>query len=546
MSRGKAKFGGKFSPERPERNSRLRRRVDFSERRVTLFDFFLSSLEYPMASSEKRSRSSKPKPDHNSIPVDFSTLPNVSPHNLEAERGVIGSLLLDPLLADDIVIMLSEDDFYSDANRRLYKHLKEMRSTGCAIDLELLLDRLRKAEEIEAIGGEAYIAELMSSHHIAAHAVYYAELVREKSSLRRLIHEGSAIVQEAFSPSTIPKDLINRAAQRMFDLCDSQTSNQVSSMYDVMMEATSYVDNMMHGEHDGIMTGFADLDERLTGLRPNELIILAARPGMGKTALGMNIAEHVAVDQQKPVLVVSLEMAKRELALRLICSRGRIDSYRIRKNFLSSMDLQQLQRAADEMSTAPMFFDDTPSRTISEIAAVARRLKRQSDLQLLVIDYLTLITPDNLADPRQEQVAKMARRLKGLARELHVPILCLAQLNRQSEMGGKEMEPKLSNLRESGAIEQDADVVLLIHRHKVKTTDEETEETKVIIAKNRAGATGVVRLVWQPEYTRFVSMAKQEQDDFNDFANEYGNDPISSVTEFSGESVDNAYVPEED
>ncbi len=495
---------------------------------------------------EKKFRRSKPKSDHNTISIDSSLLEHVPPHNLDAERGVIGALLLDPLVVDDVVPLLSADDFYSDANRRIYKHLVEMKNSGGAIDLTLLIDRLEKSEELEAIGGQAYIAELMFSPQVAAHAVYYAGIVREKGTLRRLIHAGSSIVQEAFAPDTTTKDLLNKAAEQMFELCESQTVNQISDMYTVMMEATAYIDSRMRNEQDGISTGYADLDKILDGFHPNELIILAARPGIGKTALAMNIAEKVAVDQKKAVLMVSLEMARRELALRLICSRGKISGERIRKNLLSSQELERFYSVVAEMSQAPMFFDDTPSRTVSEIAAVARRLSRQHDLQLLVIDYLGLITADNASDPRQEQVAKMARRLKGLARELHVPILCLAQLNRQVE-AGKDMMPKLSHLRESGAIEQDADVVMFVHRDTDpgKGEDEQSQEAletaKIIIAKQRAGSTGVVEMVWQRQYTRFVSKATQSQEEFEGYAsdfsggdfNNYGSDPaVESSPDF--------------
>ena len=493
-------------------------------------------------------RSGNKPPGHNTTSIDVSTLKNVPPHNLEAERGVVSSMLLDPLVVDDI--KLHEDDFYSDANRRIYKHLKEMQGAGCAIDLQLLLDRLRKSEEIEAIGGEAYIGELLSTNYIATHAIYYADLVREKSALRRLIHAGSTIIQDAFAPGTEAKDLIHRAAQQMFDLCDSQTSNQVTSMNDVMLDAMSYVTDLLAGKHDGISTGFEELDNYLNGLRPNELIILAARPGKGKTALGMNIAEHVAIDQKKTVLFVSLEMAKRELALRLICSRGQIDGNKVRKRFLSNPERDRLHVVIDEISRAPMYFDDSPSRTIPEIAAAARSLKRQDDLQLLIVDYLTLITPDNAADPRQEQVAKMARRLKGLARELHIPVLCLAQLNRQMEQG-KETEPRLSHLRESGAIEQDADIVLLIHHKTImdKTLQTKEEKSYIIVAKNRAGATGYVEMGWEREYTRFISMDKASTEGFDDFAhsNNFSDDFPGPDQDSSDEFNDDGNIlPDED
>ena len=479
-----------------------------------------------MSPSEKRSRKTQPKPDHNSASFDMSMLQNVPPHNLEAERCVIASMIADPMIVDDVIIMLSEDMFYSDAHRRIYRHLKEMQSTGCAIDMHLLLDQLRKAEEIDAVGGQAYLYDLITANYLAFNARYYAQLVQEKYALRRLIHAGSSIVQEAYAPGTDTKELVHRAAQQMFDLCDSQTSNQVSSMHDVMMDAGHYIESLLQGKHDdGISTGFLELDEYLNGLRPNELIILAARPGKGKTALGLNIAEKVAIDQKRTVLVVSLEMAKRELALRLISARGPIDGNKIRKKFLSNPDQVRISEVIQEMSQAPMYFDDTPNRTISEIAAVARRLKHREGLQLLIVDYLTLITPDNLNDPRQEQVAKMARRLKGLARELHIPVLCLAQLNRQMEQG-KETEPRLSHLRESGAIEQDADIVLLLHHKTIKdkTTEHTEDKSFVIVAKNRAGATGIIEIGWEKEYTRFISRAEQDQNAIEDFGRSYSSD----------------------
>ncbi len=483
--------------------------------------------------NEKSSRKRKPKPDHNTVSVDASILAHAPPQNLEAERGVIGALILNPLICDDIVPIVHADDFYSDANRRIYKHLVEMRGSNCAIDVLLLVNRLKESEELERVGGIAYIGELIQSPPVAAHAVYYANIVREKGTLRRLIHASSTILEGAFAPDVSTKELLNTAAQQMFELCESQTVNQISDMKSVMMEAVKYLDNKLKGERTGILTGFGDLDTILDGFHPNELIILAARPGVGKTAFAMNIAENVAVKDKQPVLFVSLEMAKLELATRLICSRGRIDSQRIRKNLLSKTDQDRFYRITAELSETPMFFDDTPTRTVSEIAAVARRLKRQCDLQLLVIDYLGLIAPDSPSDPRQEQVAKIARRLKGLARELHIPILCLAQLNRQVEQGGRESSgvPKLSHLRESGAIEQDADVVMFVHRDVKEKEDGEGVESssKIIVAKQRGGSTGDVKMLWFPEYTRFESLSKHQESEYSDM-------PHAEFTGFDGET----------
>ncbi len=445
------------------------------------------------------------------MPVDLSSLENTPPHDLEAEQGVIGALLLDPLLADDIVPLVHDEDFYLDAHKRIYRHLIEMRSEGSAIDPILLRHRLLKSEELDAVGGISYIGELMRSTFVTVHAEAYARIVREKSLLRRLIHVSSGIVQDAFRPDTEPQKLLGQAASQILDLSEKQTSGQVTDMQTAMQEVMAYIDIKARGETDGVSTGFTKLDEMTDGMHPNELIILAARPSMGKTAFATNIAEHVAVKKGFPVLMISLEMAVRELGMRLVASRGRVNAEKIKKNFLSHTDNERLVEAANELSQAPLFIDDAPSRTVSEIAAIARRLKRKHGLRLLVIDYLGLIEPENSNDPRQEQVAKMARRLKGLARELAVPILCLAQLNRQAEMT-KDNKPQLSHLRESGAIEQDADVVLFVHREDRYMSRETAEEkgilgkAEIIIAKQRNGPVGTAELAWIGKFTRFDNL----------------------------------------
>jgi replicative DNA helicase len=471
---------------------------------------------------EKKSKKSSRKPNF-STSVDLSALEKVPPHNIDAERGLIGSLLLDPFLCDNIVPLVQAEDFYFDANRRIFKHLIEMRNDSSGIDLLLLVNRLQSADELEAVGGEAYLGELMNSVHVTVHAEYYAKIVREKGTLRRLIHLSSDLIQDAFAPDTSTKDLLNKAASRMFELCETQTTNQVFDIKLVMIDAGTYLDRKIRGESDTIQTGFVDLDKMTDGMHPNELIILAARPSVGKTALATNIAEHVSVKLKQTVLLVSLEMSRQELALRLICSRGKIDSNKIRKGFLSEQEKSRFMETANDLSQATMFIDDTPSRTVSEIAAVSRRLKRQNDLRLLVIDYLGLIEPENPNDPRQEQVAKIARRLKGLARELQIPVLCLAQLNRQADFS-KDSRPRLAHLRESGAIEQDADVVLFVHRPdkemrpEDKGYDEVAGIAEIIVAKQRNGPIGEIKLNWVGEYTRFQNRSDKTVEEYQDFA----------------------------
>jgi replicative DNA helicase len=280
----------------------------------------------------------------------------------------------------------------------------------------------------------------------------------------------------------------------------------------------------LSGDYDsgGAETGFTNFDEMTGGLHSGELIILAARPSMGKTALAMNIGEHVSINQKLPVLFVSLEMSGIELADRMLCSLARVNGHRLRNGTISADDRERLIRKANEISTAPLFVDDSPSRTVSEIAATARRIKRrEGDLGMIVIDYLQLIEPDNSRDPRQEQVAKIARRLKGIARELEVPLLCLSQLNRQAE-DSKDHRPRLSHLRESGAIEQDADVVMFVHREEYYHRGDERAQfagqAEIIIAKQRNGPIGDVELTWEADFTRFSDRAPERHNEFDDYA----------------------------
>lgn len=451
------------------------------------------------------------------------------PQNQDAEKGVIGSILINPLTCDDVATLVRPDDFYYDANKRLFKHLIEMYNTGRGIDLMLLQEQLERSGELEEIGGEAYIAEVMEQVQVAAHAPYYAQIVRDKAILRDLIQTSLEILQSAYDSTSEPRELVSRSEEKIFALTDARSHNQVFSLHDVVLETFAILEARAEGTTNGVATGFYDFDSKTNGgFHPSELIILAARPGMGKTALALNIADHVAVVQKVPTLVISLEMARVELVQRLLCARGKIDSDKLRGNFLSKAEKQLLMTASNELTVAPMFIDDSPSRTVTEIGAVARRIKRQeSGLGLVVIDYLGLIEPDTPSDPRQEQVAKIARRLKGLARELQVPVLCLAQLNRQTE-ATKDNKPRLSHLRESGAIEQDADVVMFVHREEYYSASREDAEKNdligkadLIIAKQRNGQTGDLKLAWYASQTRFANLSDAEDpggyDEFSDY-----------------------------
>jgi len=478
-------------------------------------------------------------------------LDRLPPQNLEAERGVLGSLLLDPELCDEVVLIVRPDDFYADANARLFSHLLALHEEGKRIDPVLLIERLRAAGELEAVGGPAYIAEVAQAVPYASNAVYYATIVRNKSTLRSLIHASTEILRDAYDQSAEPEQITSQAEQKIFAVHDERTNNQVTDLPSLMLEAFDLIDARLEGRAGiGVPTGYPDLDNLTGGLHESELVILAARPSMGKTALALNMAEHVAVESRVPVLFVSLEMAKLEVAQRLLCSAGRIDSSKFRSLILSSKDRGDLVKASNKLGDAPLFIDDTPSRTMTEIAACARRLKRSKDLGLVVIDYLQLLQPDNAKDPRQEQVARIARRLKGLARELKIPVLCLAQLNRQADPGpstfrrakpdaGDDGEgaksrnwPRLSQLRESGAIEQDADVVMFIHREEVFLSREEAREKNLagradlIVAKQRNGARGNIKLHWREQNMRFESLSSREDEapQYHEEFESYGDD----------------------
>ena len=435
---------------------------------------------------------------------------------------MLGSLLLDPQMCDEAALELHADDFYADANQKLYTHILALHDEGKRIDTTLLVERLRQAGELEAVGGTAYLAEVLQSVPYAANVMHYAEIVRQKAILRALIHASTEILQEAWDPGMEVRDAVNRAEEKIFAVRDRRTSDQVFNIHDVLVEAFERIDaRLERGEGGGIPTGFRDLDALTGGLHASELVILASRPSMGKTALATNIAEYVAIEAGVPTLFVSLEMARLELAQRLLCSQGRIDAGKFRSGFVSAEERKKLIEASAHLSKAPLFIDDTPARTVTEIAACARRLKRKQDLGFLVIDYLQLIQPDDPRDPRQEQVAKMARRLKCLARELNIPLLCLAQLNRQVEAGKEDHRPKLSHLRESGAIEQDADVVMFINREEMYHSREEAQELNIqgqadiLVAKQRNGQAGVdIKLAWFDKYTRFETFSQKPYEEF--------------------------------
>ncbi len=455
--------------------------------------------------------------------VNSEILDRQPPCDVAAEQAVLGSIMLLPETCDEVAFILRADDYYDDANAKLYTNMMAMHDEGRKIDLTLLVDQLKQSGDLETIGGTAYLASIMNSVATAAHATYYAEIVRKKATLRSLIGASTDILRSAYDESSDARELLSQAEQKVFAIQDERGGNTVTGIREILHDAMDRIDARMKGEHTqgGVVSGFADFDAMTGGMHNSELLILAARPSMGKTALALNIASHVTVETNVPALFVSLEMSGIELADRVLCALARVNGHRLRNGTISNEDRHRLVEQAGRISEAPLYVDDTPTRTMTEIAASARRIiRREGRLGLIVIDYLQLIEPDNSSDPRQEQVSKIARRLKGMARELEVPVLCLAQLNRQAE-ATKDNRPRLSHLRESGAIEQDADVVMFVHREEYYHSGPEAEalagQASLIIQKQRNGPIGDVELVWEKDFTRFGDLAPDRHSEFDDF-----------------------------
>ncbi len=481
----------------------------------------MASLRDPGKSGDTRRRSRRDAEPKTATPL----LDSVGrPANLDAERAVLGSILLKPDVCDDVALVVREEDFSDESNQLLYHHLIELHDAGKRIDATIVMERLRSQGDFDRVGGAAALADVVQAVPHAAHATHYATIVRDKALLRSMIDAGTDILREAYDSTDEPRQLLARAEEKIFAILERRSSAEAKSIQSVLEDVMVRMDARMKHEHaiGGVETGFTDLDSLCGGLHNSELVILAARPSMGKTALAMNIAEHVSINLKMPVLFVSLEMASLELADRLLCSASQVNGHRLRNGTISQEDRRRLVQKSSEIGSAPLFIDDTPSRTLTEIAAVARRLKRKQGLSLIVIDYLQLIEPDNPRDPRQEQVARIARRLKAMCRELDIPILCLAQLNRQAEVS-RDNRPRLNHLRESGAIEQDADVVMFVHREEYYQTNDEDRErvrgqAEIIIAKQRNGPIGDVKLLWQHDFTRFVNLEHRPYDEFEQFS----------------------------
>ncbi len=438
----------------------------------------------------------------------------VPPQALDAERSVLGSMLLSRDAIAVAIQHLDEHAFYREAHRKLWRAIVELFDRSEPVDMVTLVEELKKRREIEAIGGVSYLTTLDQFVATAGNVEHYCKIVTEKATLRKLIDVGSNIVGECFEQRDDASDLLDRAEQAIFAISDDRLRTGFQPMRQLVLQGYSAIEEYRQRKVHvtGVPSGFYDLDEMTAGFQASDFVVIAGRPSMGKTSFAMNIAENVAArakaKDRHTVAVFSLEMSKESLVQRLLCSLAKVDIHKIRRGFASGDEYKRLQGAAAQLHEAPIYIDDTAAIGILEIRAKSRRLVSEMPLGLIVIDYLQLIRGPQNSENRQQEISSISRSLKALAKELKVPVIALSQLSRAVETRGGSKRPMLSDLRESGAIEQDADVVLFVYRPEVYESDPAKRDGKaeIIIAKQRNGPTGSIDLAFLSECTRFESL----------------------------------------
>ena len=451
------------------------------------------------------------------MPAD-STLERPMPSNLDAERSILGAILLDNNALNAAIEALKPDDFFIPQHRSIFNQMIALGEAQHAIDLVTLTEELHRRGELESSGGAPYLASLVDGVPRVSNVEHYARIVKEKALLRNLIHATHNIQQHAFDGEDGADTILDNAESSIFALAEDRVKVGLLPIKDIVRDNFERLEKIFREGKSvtGISTGYGELDKLLSGLQPSELIILASRPSQGKTALALNMAENIAIRGGLPVAVFSLEMSKESLLQRLVASVAQVDAHKFRSGHLSREDWRRMTEGLGAISSAPLWIDDAGSISVLEIGAKARRLKRDKGLSLLIVDYLQLITARGRFNSRQEEVASISRGLKGLAKELQVPVLVLSQLTRAPER--EERGPQLSDLRESGAIEQDADVVMFIYRpnfFNMNATPEERDMADILIAKQRNGPTDKVKFVFRSRLTRFEEAAP---DAFSQFA----------------------------
>lgn len=430
------------------------------------------------------------------------------PYSMEAEQSVIGSLLMDSQSVAQVVGILTPSDFYFAANREIYKTVLELFNENLPIDIVTVSDRLSQTDKLDAIGDVGYLSSVAASVPTSRNIVYYSQIVKEKSTRRELIKKSELISKVAYTSPDKTDKILEYAEQLIFDISSSREQSDILPVGDILMSSYAEIvaNSQNKGNLTGIPTGFVHLDRHMAGLQKSDLILIAGRPGMGKSSFAVNIAEHVAIEEHKTVAIFNLEMSRNQLLTRILCSQALVESHKINTGTLEEEDWMNIGAVIDKIALAPLYIDDTPMITVSEIRAKCRRLKQTKDLSLVVIDYLQLMQTTGRSDSRQQEIAAISRSLKILAKELDIPVIALSQLSRASE-SRTDKRPMLSDLRDSGAIEQDADIVMFMYRDDYYNKDSEAKNVaECIIAKYRAGATGTIKLGWQGQYTKFINI----------------------------------------
>ena len=442
-------------------------------------------------------------------------LNKISPNDLDAEEAVISAIFIDNDYLLDIIDILTPEDFYKTAHQKIFKAIIELFTKNEPADLVTVAARLKENEELENIGGPVFLASIADASPIAVNAVHYAKIIKGKSSLRTLIRNASAIVEKCLKDRGDFEEIIDFAENSIFNISKSK-KGQFFSKINELIEINIDTLEERHGKQKGLLglsSGYAKFDSFTSGLQKSDLIIIAARPSMGKTAFALNVARNVSMEEKMPVAVFSLEMSKEQLSMRILTSEAKIDSNRLKTGFISRKDWQNATDAASALNKAPLFIDDSPNISVMEIRAKLRRLQMEHGVGLVIIDYIQLMRAPFKTDRRDLEIADISRSLKILAKELNIPVIAISQLNRMLEQRS-EKRPVLSDLRESGALEQDADIVGFIYRDEIYNKEEDNPnkgKAEIIIAKNRNGSVGTAYMTFLGAYTRFEELATEEE-----------------------------------
>jgi replicative DNA helicase len=441
--------------------------------------------------------------------MSLQSLERALPHNIDAEKAVLGAILVNNENYYSVLESLKPEDFYLDAHRVIYRKMVDLIENVKAIDLVTIQDELDRSSQLEAAGGITYLASLLDGIPHLVNIGHYIEFIREKSLLRQMVNVANKIMGECFDQAEPAEQILDRAEQSLFTLSEKRIRSGFVSVKDMELPTTKLLEKL-YTEREmitGVATGFRDVDRLTSGLQSGDLVILAARPSMGKTALCLNIAQYVALHKNLPVGMFSLEMSKEQLLMRMLCSEARVDAHKVRTGYLGKDDFRKLIDALGRTTQAPMYIDDSSTLTVMEMRAKCRRLKAEHGLSVIIVDYLQLMSGYGRVENRTQEISGISRGLKALAKELSVPVIALSQLSRAPEQRQGDHKPQLSDLRESGSIEQDADLVMFIYREEVyKPSDENAGLAELIIAKQRNGPTGIVKLAFLREFTRFETL----------------------------------------